>query len=115
MAYKVRRSSHGGDRRHGRSLIETLANGNDTNVDASDAETYDETVGPRDMVRRPNTEEWGERAEGIRIFDTDKSMADVLYTDKGKGKVDRTLWDEPEEVDEKLERKKWEKETGMSY
>ena len=94
MSYKLRRSSHGGDRRHGRSLIETLTNGNDTNVDTSDDETYDETVGPRDMVRRPNLEEWGERAEGTRIFDSDKSMADVYLTNKGKGKVQQTWWDD---------------------
>jgi|694.fasta_scaffold46699_12 hypothetical protein len=124
MAYKVRRSSHGGDRRHGRSLIETLNDGNDTNVDASDAETYDETVGPRDMVRRPNTEEWGERAEGYRVFSGDSDDAEQVRmvfaanegrSTGGRGKVRFTNWEEPEEVDEKLERKKWEKETGMSY
>jgi hypothetical protein len=126
MAYKLRRSSHGGDRSRNRSLAETLAYGNErygdegwtepsSNLIPGVDELYDESAGPRDMTRRPSTEEWGERAEGLRIFENDKSMADVMYTDKGKGKVDRTLWDEPEEVDEKLERKKWEKETGMSY
>ena len=117
MAYKLRRSSHGGDRRHGRSLVETLANGNDTNVDTSDDETYDETVGPRDMTRRPHTEEWGERAEGYRVFsgDTEAQLLADMWSEAdghrpgGKGKVKFTNWEEPEEIDEKWEREEHDK------
>lgn len=134
MTYKVRRSSHGGDRSRNRSLAETLAYGNErygdegwtepsSNLTPEPDELYDESAGPRDMTRRPSTEEWGERAEGYRVFSGDNEAQ--FLADKwaeadgrrpgGKGKVRFTNWEEPEEVDEKLEREKWEKETGMSY
>ena len=86
MGYSVRRAAHGGDRRHGRSLAETLSYGK--GID----EPYDEAVGPRDMTRRPHQEEWGPRAEGLRIFDTDETVAD-LYKPTGKGKVKGVEWD----------------------
>lgn len=52
MGYSVRRAAHGGDRRHGRSLAETLTFGK--GID----EPYDEAVGPRDMTRRNRGQEW---------------------------------------------------------
>lgn len=71
MAYKVRRSSHGGDRSRGRSLTELLNAGNDRYGDegwtgptpghVSSGEIYDEASGPRDMTRRPPHNEWESR------------------------------------------------------
>lgn len=62
MGYRVRPSSHGGDRRHGRSLTETLLAGNNRYGEESwdgpmepyttEDETYDEAVGPPDLTRR---------------------------------------------------------------
>ncbi len=57
MGYRVRPSSSGGDRRHGRSLAETLAAGKYQ----SDDEMYDEGSGPKDPkknTRRPVEGEW---------------------------------------------------------
>jgi hypothetical protein len=106
MAYNLRRSSHGGDRRHSRSLAETLAYGNDRHgdegwagnsprlIESYDAgPVYDEAMGPPDMTRRPHSEEWGPRSEGVRFFETDQHMGDVMGTSKGKGKVTHTSWD----------------------
>lgn len=71
MAYKVRRSSHGGDRSHGRSLTELLNSGNNrygdegwtgpTPGNVAPGEIYDEASGPRDMTRRPAQNEWESR------------------------------------------------------
>ena len=88
MAYSIRRSSHGGDRRHNRSLAETLSYGKGAN------ETYDEADGPSDMTRRPNQEEWGPSSEGLRIFDTDQTLGDVMSTSTGRGNVSHTMWDD---------------------
>lgn len=60
MGYSVRRAAHGGDRRHGRSLAETLTFGKDID------ELYDEAVGPVERNPRPFSGEWGERASGVR-------------------------------------------------
>jgi hypothetical protein len=87
MAYNMRRASHGGDRRHNRSLAETLSYGK--GVD----EPYDEAVGPRDMTRRPNQEEWGPSAEGTRFFESDQHMGDVMGTSTGRGNVTHTSWE----------------------
>lgn len=104
MGYNIRRASHGGDRRHNRSLAETLASGNErygddgwsgnTPRDIEDSsQVYDEAMGPPDMTRRPNLEEWGPSAEGTRVFETDQHMGDVMGKSKGKGKVTHTMWD----------------------
>jgi len=135
MAYNLRRSSHGGDRRHNRSLAETLAYGNErygdegwspgpSNTTPEPDELYDESAGPRDMTRRPNTEEWGERAEGYRVFSGDADDAEQVRmvfaanenrSTGGKGKVIFTNWDEPEEVDEKWEREAYDKKMKDDY
>jgi len=111
MGYKVRRASNGGDRRHNRSLAETLAYGNErygdegwsgpNGVYSHENESYDEAVGPPDLVRRPHVEEWGPSAEGTRIFDTDKTFEDVLSKSTGKGKVKDTWWEEHEDPSER--------------
>lgn len=68
MGYNVRRAAHGGDRRHGRSLAETLAAGNNrygeegwagrTFEGVGEDDIYDEAVGPKSTTRRPPEGEW---------------------------------------------------------
>jgi len=65
MAYVVRKASDGGDRRHGRSLVETLTYGRGQD------ELYDEAVGPYDTTRRPAQGEW-ESDDVFMTPETDK-------------------------------------------
>ena len=101
MGYTVRRSAHGGDRRHGRSLAETLEAGNDRygeegwtgrTFDAvGEDDKYDEAYGPTPRNPRPFQEEWGPRASGVRyptgIHWEDSDEAEVPSRENGKKKT----------------------------